>query len=149
MRHTMRTLVSLAAGVVVGTLISRSGNATLAAGAGYIGAVGTLWANALRMMVIPLVIPAIVIGVSSLPHAGSVGRLGGRVIVACATILVIAASLATAVVPVLLSRLTIDPTAAAALRSTAAGSGSDAARTAAQLGGFSEWLVQLVPVNPL
>jgi Na+/H+-dicarboxylate symporter len=149
MRHTLRTLVALAAGVVVGTLISWSGNPTLAASAGYVGAIGTLWANALRMMVIPLVIPAILIGVSSLPHAGSLGRLGGRVMIVCAAFLLVAASLATAIVPAFLARLTIDPTAAAALRSTAMASGSPAARSAEQLGGFAEWLVQLVPVNPL
>ena len=48
---------------------------------GWIEPIGTLWVNALRMTVIPLVVSAILMGVTSLPDTKTIGRIGGRAFV--------------------------------------------------------------------
>jgi len=78
MKESTRVLVALGAGVAGGTAIAASGNATLLRAADLIAPVGTLWVNAIRMTVIPLVVSLLITGVASAADVKSVGRLGGR-----------------------------------------------------------------------
>jgi Na+/H+-dicarboxylate symporter len=65
MNETTRVLVALIAGGVLGMLIAASGNATLVGAADAIAPLGTLWVNAIRMTVIPLVVSLLITGVAS------------------------------------------------------------------------------------
>jgi proton glutamate symport protein len=146
---TTKVLIGLVAGLAVGVAISTSGNATLQAIPGYVEPVGTLWVNALRMIVIPLVVSAILVGVTSLPDPRSVGRIGVRALLLALAILVAGATFSVSIGPIVMSGLTIDPVAAEAMRASAARASGTALENAQKIVGFSQWLVDLVPTNPI
>jgi Na+/H+-dicarboxylate symporter len=145
---TTQVLIALAAGLAAGALIAASGSAALGAIPGYLEPIGTLWVNALRMVVVPLVVSAIVVGVNAI-DSRSLGRIGGRAIVVCFAILVAAATFAVVVGPLALAWLDISPETAAAMRDRAAASSDAAVRQATTITGFRGWLIDLVPVNPI
>lgn len=149
MSLTAKVLVALVAGLGIGVAISVSGNASLQAIPGFLEPIGTIWVNALRMVVIPLVMSAVLIGVNSLPDSRSIGRIGGRAFVLCLVILASAATFAVVVGPIAMSMLTIDPAAAAIMRDSARDASGAAVQNAQKLMGFSQWLVELVPTNPV
>lgn len=149
MSFTVRVIVGLAAGLAAGMGIE-------AAGAGWwqhvpaiVEPFGTLFVNAIRMTVIPLVASGLIVGVASMPSAGAVSRLGGRAILVFLVFSGTAALFGAALAYPLLQRLSIDPSVAASLRAGAAGVGRSAAESARQLPGWSQWLTGLVPVNAL
>jgi Na+/H+-dicarboxylate symporter len=142
-------IVGLVAGLAAGMGIE-------AAGAGWwqhvpavVEPFGTLFVNAIRMTVIPLVASGLIVGVASMPSAGAVSRLGGRAILVFLVLSGTAALFGAALAYPLLQRLSIDPSVAASLRAGAAGVGRSAAESARQLSGWSQWLTGLVPVNAL
>jgi proton glutamate symport protein len=149
MSLTTKVLIGLVAGLAVGIAISNSSNATLHAIPGYVEPVGTIWVNALRMIVIPLVVSAILTGVTSLPDPRSVGRIGVRALALALVILACGATFSVIVGPIVMSGLTIDPAAADAMRAGAARASGDALQNAQKIVGFSQWLVDLVPTNPI
>lgn len=106
--------------------------------------VGTLWVNALRMTVIPLVVPLLIVGVAGGGSAGRIGSLGLRALAICFGMLVVAAVVTALISPPLLALLPLDPTSTAALRSSA-----HVTMPAAADLSFRSWLVALVPVNPI
>jgi Na+/H+-dicarboxylate symporter len=152
---TARVLIGLAAGLAIGILLSALHNETLLDVAGWIAPIGTLWVNALRMTVIPLVASGIIMGAASARDSQSIGRLGARAIILFLVLLAGAAVFTSLVAPPMLQLLSIDDTASAALRAgaataTATSSGPDFAAAAQQ--GFPDlrqWLIDLVPVNPV
>src|SRR5262245_46822538 len=73
-----RVLVGLGAGLVGGIAIAASHNATLLDAADAAAPVGTLWVNAIRMTVIPLVVSLLITGVASVSDITAIGRMGGR-----------------------------------------------------------------------
>src|SRR6266699_91768 len=78
MKESTRVLVALGAAVAGGTAIAASGNTPLLHAADLITPVGTLWVNAIRMTVIPLVVSLLITGVASATDVKAIGRLGGR-----------------------------------------------------------------------
>ena len=149
MSLTTKVLIALAAGLGVGIAIASSGNAAAQAIPGYLEPIGTMWVNALRMTVVPLVFTAIVIGVTSLPDPRSIGRIGGRALLLALVILASAATFAVVVGPIAMSFLKIDASAAAALRASAIASSGAAVESAQKIVGVSQWMVDLVPTNPI
>ena len=69
MSLTTRVLIGLSAGLALGIAISRSGSATLLRIPVWLDPVGSIWVNAMRMIVVPLVVSAILIGVTPASHA--------------------------------------------------------------------------------
>ena len=78
MKDGTRVLVALAAGLAIGIGISLSGSASLLALADDVAPLGTLWVNAIRMTVIPLVVSLLITGVASASDLSTIGRIGGR-----------------------------------------------------------------------
>jgi proton glutamate symport protein len=70
-----RVLIALAAGLAGGTAISAFGGPALFAIVSFVEPMGTLWVNAIRMTVIPLVISLLIVSVASV-DVGTVGRIG-------------------------------------------------------------------------
>ena len=64
MNDSTRVLVALAAGLAGGAAIAASGNPALVAAADWLTPIGTIWVNAIRMTVIPLVVSLVIIGVA-------------------------------------------------------------------------------------
>jgi proton glutamate symport protein len=149
MSLTTKVLLGLILGLAVGIAISASGNETLALVPGFLEPIGTLWINAIRMTVIPLVVSAILVGVTSLPDAKTIGRIGGRALLLFLVALFAAAAFTVLIAPPAFSALDIDPAAASALRASVATSSDAAVESAQKMQGFRQWLIDLVPTNPI
>jgi len=146
MKESTRVLVALGAGVAGGTAIAASGNATLLRAADLIAPVGTLWVNAIRMTVIPLVVSLLITGVASAADVKSVGRLGGR------TLLVFVLLLAgTAIIAVPFGRplFALLPPHGVAAPPPGAAEAAGQIAPGGQSQTLSAWLTSLLPANPI
>jgi Na+/H+-dicarboxylate symporter len=103
--------------------------------------IGTMWVNAIRMTVIPLVVSLLVTTIARERDLGGVGRMGRRALAIFVVQLAIIAAIGLVVSPPLLARIQVDPASAASLRAAQGG-------VSAQMPTFSAWLVSLVPSNP-
>jgi proton glutamate symport protein len=140
----LRTLIGLVAGLATGVVISM---AHWSGAAGFVAAiepVGTVWVNAIRMTIIPLVVSLLVATIAEEKDARAVGRLGGRAIVLFTMILSTVALLTFLAAPPLFSLMRIDAASAASLRGA-----SSAATAVPALPSFASWLTSLVPANPV
>ena len=97
MKESTRVLLALAAAIVLGVVISALQNATLIRAADAIAPIGTLWVNAIRMTVIPLVVSLLITGVASVSDIKSIGRLGGRTLI---TFVILLIGVAVVVIPI-------------------------------------------------
>src|SRR3954470_4768111 len=147
MKESTRVLVALGVAIAAGIAVAASRNADLIRAADAIAPIGTLWVNAIRMTVIPLVVSLVITAVASASDIKAVGRLGGR------TLLVFVLLLAgTAVVvmpfgpalfrflPQRLGAPQLPPGAAEAAGELAAGGQSQT---------FAAWITSLLPSNPI
>jgi len=116
---------------------------------GVIEPLGTLWINAIRMTVVPLVVGSIIVGVTSAPDARTIGRIGTRALILFLVLLVAGALFAAAVAPPLMALIPLDPEAVASLRASGASATSAAAASVDRIPTFAQWLTDLVPVNPV
>jgi Na+/H+-dicarboxylate symporter len=146
---TTKVLIGLAAGLVLGIVISVAESPTLSRIVPILEPIGTLWINAIRMTVIPLVVGSIIVGVTSAPDARTIGRVGGRALVLFLVILVVAGAFAAIVAPPLVNAIPLDPAAVAALRASAAPAAASVSEGIQRIPTFSQWLIELVPVNPV
>jgi len=105
--------------------------------------IGTLWVNALRMTVVPLVVSLLVATIASREGAAMFSRLGRRAIVTFIIFLVAIAAFGLLVAPPFYSLLHVDAASAASLRASAGDASS------APLPGFGAWVAGLVPSNIL
>jgi Na+/H+-dicarboxylate symporter len=143
-KAALRTLLGLVAGLAIGVVISATSSGGLRAFATAIEPIGTVWVNAIRMTVIPLVVSLLIATIAEEKDFRAVGRLGGRAVALYAVILSTVALLTFLAAPPLFSVMTIDATSAASLRGA-----SSAAGTTPALPSFTNWLVGLVPANPV
>lgn len=149
MSFTLRVLIGLVTGLVLGIAVPASGNGWLQRLPGIVEPAGLLFVNAIRMTVIPLVASGLIVGVASMRDARSVGRLGGRALAVFVAFIAAATMFSAACAYPLLQRLEIDPAVSASLQAASASAGKSAAEAARQLPGWSQWVVDLVPVNAL
>jgi Na+/H+-dicarboxylate symporter len=146
---TTKVLIALAAGLALGIGISVSGSPTLARLVPIIEPVGTLWVNAVRMTVIPLVVGAIIVGVTSAPDTKTIGRIGGRALLLFLLLLLLGAVFAAITAPPLLALIQLEPEAVAALRAAGTSAAAGAGESVKRIPTFAQWLVELVPTNPV
>jgi len=147
MKESTRVLVALVAAIAGGIAIAASGNAALLRAADFIAPIGTLWVNAIRMTVIPLVISLLITAVASASDVKSIGRLGGRTLFVFVLLLAGTAIVVMPFGPALfrllpqrLGAVQLPPGAAQAAGEIAAGGQSQT---------FSTWLTSLLPSNPV
>lgn len=148
-RITWIALVALIAGLLIGAALSAAEAPGLERLAATLEPIGTLWVNAVRMTIIPLVFSMLVVAVASSESLRSMGRLGGAAIGFFLVTLIVIAFYTAILGPLFLDGLDIDPTAAAQLRATAEGSSQRIGETVRGMGGFAQRLVELVPANPV
>jgi Na+/H+-dicarboxylate symporter len=146
MNERTRVLLALAAAIAGGIAIAISGSASLLRAADFLAPIGTLWVNAIRMTVIPLVVSLLITGVASASDIKSVGRLGGRTLL---VFLLLLAATALVVMPACVGVYHMLPQ-----RGGAPPLPAGAAEAAGQIAGgqrqtFSEWIVSLLPSNPI
>ncbi len=111
--------------------------------------IGTIFLRLLSMLVIPLVVPALALGVSSLGDLRKLGRLGLRFLLYTVVVSGIAVALGVALVEIVGPGRGMDPELVEKLRATTAS--ASAAQSPSPLAGRSgsEFFVQLVPSNPV
>ena len=142
---TTRAVVALVLGLLLGVLVRASGSAALGAAAAAVEPLGTLWVNAVRMTLVPLVVSLLITAVTGAPDLRLVGRVGARALALFLALLAGAALLAALVLPPLFARMPLSAAAAAALR---ASSGA-APAPAGEVPTLAGWITSLVPVNPV
>ena len=141
-------LAGLGAGLAGGLLIGASHNATLIGAADAVALLGTLWVNAIRMTVIPLVVSLLVTGVASASDVSAIGRIGSRTIAVFIAMLAGATVLALPLGIGAFSLLTHMTTARPELPPGAADAAASLAAGAPAVG-FGNWLTSLIPTNPV
>ena len=144
---TIRVLLALAAALVAGALVATTQSPLLLRLVPLIEPVGTLWLNALRMTVIPLVVSLLVIGMSA--ASGSMGAARGaapRTLVLVILLLTAGALFGGLAGPVLLRLWPIPSNTATAFNAAAMRSGSAAE---AEVPSLAEWVTALVPSNAI
>ena len=149
MSLTLQVLIALAAGFGLGLPL-----AGVEAGPGVLmlrglEPAGTLFINAIRMTVIPLVVSSLIVGVTSAPDPRTVGRIGARAILLFVVVLAAASGVGVLVGYPLLGQFPLDPAAVASMQASAASAGASAAEGAKAVPTFAEWVVALVPPNPI
>lgn len=106
--------------------------------------VGTLWINAIRMPVLPLIVTMLIASIAGSQDTRQIGTLGARTLAVMLAVLSLFAVVMTPLSTVLLGGLTFDPASTASLR--------EAARFdpgLLQQVSLREWLLSLVPSNPI
>ncbi len=142
---TVLALLALALGIALGAVATTLGSRPLLAAVDALAPLGTLWVNAIRMTLVPLVVSMLVTSVAGFADVRAVGRLGARALLWFVVLLVGCAAIAALAAPALFRYVPVDAGAAAALRAHA-GAAASAPAEVPTLGGF---LTGLVPVNPL
>jgi proton glutamate symport protein len=147
MKESRYVLISVAVAIALGIAIAASRNDVLIRLADGVAPIGTLWVNAIRMTVIPLVISLLITAVASATDVKSIGRLGVRTLVVFVLLLVGTAIVVMPFGPALFRLLPqrlgapqLPPGAAEAAGQIAAGG---------QTQTFSTWLTSLLPSNPI
>ena len=144
MSLTLRAVIGLIAGLVIGIVISRFGDDSLLSIIPLLKPIGALWVNALQMTVVPLVVSLLITGVGSSSDALATGKVGFKALILFVIMLLAAAAFAALVTPPLLSWLPIDSSAALSVQNA-----TSVGERASALPSFGEWLVNLIPVNPI
>lgn len=105
---------------------------------------GTLWINALRMPIIPLIVALTISGIASVESARQASTLTIRAVLVFAALLVVFTAVTTPLAPLILSGLSLDAASTAALRASVT-----ATTVATTPLTFLGWVLSLVPINPL
>jgi Na+/H+-dicarboxylate symporter len=140
--------VALGAGIAAGIALGQVDPGVSRATVAVVEPFGTLFVNAIRMTVVPLVVSSLIVGVASTEDRAMLARVGGRGVLVFAVLLSLSALLAAIVAPPLVSRLQLDASAVASVRA-ASPSASSIAVGAAAIKGPAAWLVSLVPANAI
>lgn len=145
MSSSIRILLGLALGLFSGVLYSLFEIESLRQLPTIIEPIGTLWVNAIRMTVTPLLMALMITAIAGENTTGIVAQLGGKTI-GLFILMVAASSLYTLILaPPLLAMLNIDPSASRSLlESTQA-----LETTTTALPPFRDWLIGLIPTNPI
>lgn len=140
---SVRILLSLVLGVGAGAALARTGFGGLENVLGAADGVGTLWLNALRMTIIPLIFTLLVTSINSASETASGGRLAVRTLLVIFLLLVGGAALSMVVSPLLLAIWPLDGASAQGLLQ-GIGSSSREIPAPAPIG---EMVIGLVPDN--
>ena len=127
-------MIGLALGIIVPS----------ASAVGVIEPVGTLWINALRMPILPLIVALTISGIASIENARQASRLTARALVVFLGLLITFTLVTTPLAPVVLSGLPVDAAGSDALRASIAVTAAQPAKLT-----FVDWVLSLVPTNPI
>ena len=111
---------------------------------GTAGFIGTLWLNALKMTVIPLVVALLVVGIAKSAEAAHAGRVAGRSVLWIVIICTASAIFGTVMILLLTQLFPLPRETAAGLQTALAGIES---KTPASLPGIAEFFKGVIPDN--
>jgi proton glutamate symport protein len=139
-------IAGLVAGIGLGILASTSESPLLMSIVRFVEPIGTMFVNAIRMAVVPLVVASLIGGIVSIGDERSLTRLGVRSLVVFFGLALSAAVFATLVAAPVLAGLDIDASMAEGLRPQSAANPSGAPP---EVPGVAQWFIDLVPANPI
>jgi proton glutamate symport protein len=142
-----RVLVALVLGVAAGLVLNRTSPAAASGVVAAVEPVGTLFVNAIRVTVIPLVLGSLVVGIATAGGGAVVRRIGGRGLVIFVVFLLASGILAAIVAPPVLAHVNLDQASVANVRAASASNAGSAAAGASAIQTPGQWLVSLVPTN--
>jgi Na+/H+-dicarboxylate symporter len=143
MSLTTRVLTGLGAGLIAG--LAFRGTGIGADAAAWIEPIGTIWINALRMTILPLVVSLLVVAVVDVGDPRHIGRLSAQSFALFITMLSVLAIATALSGPALYSLLDAFATSAAELPP----SSTDIPRDISAAGSAREFLLTIVPSNPI
>ncbi len=143
MSLSTRVILSLFAGLAAGIVISAADIGVLERLALIIEPIGTLWLNALRMTVIPLVVALLITGAASASETASTGKLAARSLLLFIAFMTAAATLSALLIPAALAAFPVDADAANALRA-----GASQAAQVPEMPRLRDFITGIVPTNP-
>jgi proton glutamate symport protein len=150
---TWRVLAGLVAGFVLGLALAYLPSKTSIATISVADTIGTLFINLIRMTVIPLVVSMLIASVGSVAASRALARAGGRAALLAVGLLTAAALVTVAIAQPVLSQVRIDAASARALGGNTAELRAAGTRpsslTPAVSRGPGQWLIDLVPQNPI
>lgn len=139
-------LAALVVGLAAGIGVASTQSSALTTAAAALEPLGALWVNAIRMILVPLVMALLVTSVTGFADTRALGRLGARTITIFLALLAGAAIFAALAGPPLFARMDISAEASAALRAQMSVPAEAAPPELPTLRGF---IVGLVPTNPI
>ena len=148
MTESARVLIALVVALALGAAVAASGNTMLRDAADIVAPIGTVWVNAIRMTIVPLIVSLLITGVASATDGKSIGRIGGRAILVFGLLL---AGTALVVIPIVPSVFALLPRVQGGPPPLPAGAAEAAGQIVASAPGqtLSAWVVSLVPANPI
>ena len=143
---SVRVLLALVVAITLGLLIAASNDARLVGLADQLVPIGTLWVNAIRMTVIPLVVSLLVTGVASTTDVAAIGRLGARTVI---VFLLLPAGMAVVMMPIIATVFAWLPPAASRPPLPPGASEAASQVVASEAPTLAAWLTSLIPSNPV
>jgi proton glutamate symport protein len=138
-------VVGLCAGAFLGMLASSSASPWLLAVIRAVEPIAAIFVNAIRMVVVPLVVASLIGAIASITDERALARHGMRTLAVFAALALSAAVFATLIAAPLLVRFDLEPSVVQALRESATAK----ATASVQAPSVTQWLVDLVPANPV
>jgi proton glutamate symport protein len=145
MSSSARILLGLALGLIGGIGFSLLDASSASKLPSMIEPIGTLWVNAIRMTVIPLLMALMITAIAGQGNTGIVAQLGGKTMALFISMIVASSLFAFLVAPPLIAMLSIDPEASRRLLESTATENV----VSSELPPFRDWLVALIPINPI
>lgn len=144
MSLTARVVIAVVAGLALG-LLSRTFGEPATRVVGWLEPIGTIWVNAIRMVVIPLVVAILITAVADAGDVRRIGKLGVRAVALFLLLLSVTGLVVALLSPPLFAGLDIDPAATARMREAAAEVPAGLSASASA----RDFLLSLVPANPI
>ena len=145
MSKSVSILVGLVLGLVFGASLSYSGSSVLQGALVLTEPLGLMWINAIRMTVVPLLVALLVTSIAGRRDTGLVAKVGIQTFGLFLFLVAVSGLTALMVAPYLLQSISISPDAVETLIASEASSGE----RFQNLPDFRDWLVNLIPVNPI
>ena len=145
---TLPALGAMAAGFLLGVIARETQWTMLLRFADVAKPLGGIWTNALRMIVLPMMVSYIILAINSVPRARTAGKLGGLAMIAFLSMLGVAALFTLAVSLELIQILPIDDSARAAFRALGRTGEIPAVTASSSSPSISGWVTAMVPPNP-
>ncbi|MFL2837328.1 MAG: dicarboxylate/amino acid:cation symporter [Pseudohongiellaceae bacterium] len=140
---SFRILTGLLLGSIAGLMISRSNSALFVNLPGLLAPLGSLWVNAIRMTIMPLLMALVVVAIAGQGRSGRVLAIGGKTLSLFVGLILLSSLFALLFAAPLIGLLEI-----CSENSNVVLASSQVTAERAPLPPFKDWLIGLIPANP-
>ncbi|NIJ37063.1 Na+/H+-dicarboxylate symporter [Sphingopyxis panaciterrae] len=144
MKSAWFILSALIAGMLLGIGVEIVSPSAGTASLPFIEPIGTLWLNALKMTIVPLIVALLITGITATADAARAGKLAGRAVMTFLGAIFLSGLMTLVLLPLLLRLFPLSAGAAAALRDGLGGTAE-----AGPSPTFADFLLSLIPTNPI